>query len=111
MPTIVCTLQLLPSLKVKKVLGVVEAAIIKAHAIDRKLLETAGSMSSSSFVEASELENGAEMLIKRLEEKAEKIGATHVLGTKISLKKLPEGVVLIYAYGTAVVAEIEQAYQ
>ena len=103
---IVTTTTELPGYRIKKVLGIVSGSIVRARHIGRDLTAALRNIVGGEIKEYTELlAQAREEALKRMIEKAKKLGANAVIGVRFSTSAVMSGAAEILAYGTAVVVE------
>jgi len=107
---IIVTSPTIPGYKIVKVVGIVHGMTARTRGIGGKLIAGLQSLAGgevSAFT--SELEKAKREATTRLEENAKALGANAVLNVDFETTEVFESVVMISAYGTAVIAEKESS--
>jgi uncharacterized protein YbjQ (UPF0145 family) len=105
---IVTTTDYIPGYRVKKVLGLVSGSVVKARNIGRDIMATLRNIAGGEIVEYTELlATSRDEAIKRMVEKAKALGASAVIGVRLTTANIMSGAAEVLAYGTAVVIEEE----
>jgi uncharacterized protein YbjQ (UPF0145 family) len=107
---IVVTTPTIPGYKIKKVLGVVTGISPRTRGAFGKFIAGIQAVFGgevSAFT--SELEKAKNEALIRIKEKARELGANAIIGLDMETSDIFQGVVVISATGTAVIAEPEEA--
>ncbi len=103
---IVATTTELPGYRIKKVLGIVSGSVVCARHIGRDIMAGLRNIVGGEIKEYTELlAQTREEALKRMIEKARKLGANAVIGVRFSTSAVMSGASEILAYGTAVIIE------
>ena len=103
---VLATTESVPGYRVKKVLGVVSGSVVRARHIGRDLLAVLRNIAGGEIKEYTELlAQARDEAIKRMIEKAKKMGANGVIGVRFATTTVTSGAAEILVYGTAVVLE------
>ncbi len=106
---LVSTTERIPGYKIVKVLGVVCGNTVRARNIGRDLVAGFRNIIGGEIKEYTELMADArEEALRRLKEKAAKMGANAVVGLRFGTSSIMQGASELLAYGTAVVVEPEE---
>jgi len=105
---IVVTIEHVPGYKIKKVLGVVSGSVVRARSLGRDFVAGLRNLAGGEIKEYTELlAESRDLAIKRMVEKAKKLGANAVIGVRFASSAVMSGASEVLAYGTAVVIEPE----
>lgn len=105
---IVVTTPTIPGYRIVEVKGIVTGIAPRTRGVGGKILASFESLFGgeiSAFT--SEMEKAREEAINRMISKAKELGANAIVGVDIETSEIFQGVVLVSATGTAVVAEKE----
>ncbi len=105
---IVVTTPTIPGYRIVEVKGIVTGIAPRTRGVGGKILASLESLFGgeiSAFT--SEMEKAREEAINRMISKAKELGANAIVGVDIETSEIFQGVVLVSATGTAVVAEKE----
>ena len=103
---IVSTTTEIPGYRVKKVLGIVTGSVVRARHLGRDILATLRNIAGGEIKEYTELlADARDEAVKRMVERARKMGANAVVGVRFATTAVASGAAEILAYGTAVVVE------
>ena len=106
---IVTTTESVPGYRIKKVLGIVSGSVVRARHIGRDIVASLRNIVGGEIKEYTELMAQArDEAIRRMIEKAKKLGANAVIGVRFSTTAVMSGAAEILAYGTAVILEPEE---
>ena len=105
---IIATIDRIPGYRIKKVLGVVSGSVVRARSIGRDFLAGLRNLAGGEIKEYTELlAESRDIAIKRMIEKAKKLGANAVIGVRFTTSSVMSGASEIVAYGSAVIIEPE----
>ncbi len=103
---IVTTLTEIPGYRVKEIKGVVSAGTVLAKHLGKDILAGLRNLFGGEVKEYTEMMAEArELAIKRVKEKALKMGANAVIGLRFTTSAIASNAAEVMAYGTAVVIE------
>jgi len=106
---IVTTADYIPGYKIKKVLGIVSGSVVRARHLGRDFMAALRNLAGGEVKEYTELlAESRDEAIKRMIEKAKKLGANAVISMRFATTAVMSGAAEILAYGTAVIAEPEE---
>ncbi len=106
---LVTTLEYVPGYRVKNVLGIVSGSIVKARNIGRDFTAFLRNIAGGEIVEYTELlAQSRDEAIRRMVEKAKRLGANAVIGVRLTSSNIMSGAAETVAYGTAVILEKEE---
>ena len=106
---IVTTAESVPGYRIKKVLGIVSGSVVRARHLGRDIVASLRNIAGGEIKEYTELMVQArDEAIRRMIEKAKKLGANAVIGVRFSTTAVMSGAAEILAYGTAVILEPEE---
>lgn len=105
---LIVTTERVPGYRVKRVLGLVSASIVKARHLGRDIMAALRNIAGGEIKEYTELMAEARNeALRRLVEKARSMGANAVLAVRFSTTAVASGAAEILVYGTAAVVEPE----
>lgn len=105
---IITTTDYVPGKKVKEILGLVRGNTIQAKHIGKDIMAGFRSLVGGEIKEYTEmLTEAREIALKRMIEKAEKLGADAVINVRFMTSSVMGGAAEILVYGTAVKLEDE----
>jgi len=105
---LISTTESIPGYKIVKVLGIVSGSVVLARNLGRDILAGLRNIAGGEIKEYTELMATArDIALKRLKEKALKMGANAIIGVRFSSSAIMGGAAETLAYGTAVVVEPE----
>lgn len=103
---ILATIDYIPGYRIVKVLGVVTGNTVRARHIGKDIVAILRNIVGGEIKEYTELlESARSIALKKLKEKAKRMGANAVIGIRFSTASVMGGAAEILAYGTAVVVE------
>ncbi len=103
---IISTTEDLPGYRIKKVLGIVSGSVVRARHLGRDFLAALRNIAGGEIKEYTELlAQARDEALKRMIEKAKKMGANAVIGVRFATTTIMSGASEILAYGTAVIVE------
>ncbi len=103
---IVSTTEHLPGYKIKKILGIVSGSVVRARHLGRDIMAALRNIAGGEIKEYTELlAEARNEALKRMIEKAKKMGANAIIGVRFATTAVMSGVAEILAYGTAVIVE------
>ena len=106
---IVTTMETLPDVRIRKVLGLVRGNTIRARHLGRDIQAVLRHVVGGEVVEYTKLMGEArEQALDRMIADAEQLGANAVIAVRITTSMVMTGAAEILCYGTAVVWEPEQ---
>ncbi|MEB3825596.1 MAG: YbjQ family protein [Desulfurococcales archaeon] len=104
----VTTTEKIPGYRIVKVIGLVSGSSAKAKHIGRDIMASLRNIAGGEVKEYTELmAESRDTALKRMMEKAEKMGANAIIGVRLSTSMIASGVAEIVFYGTAVKVEPE----
>ncbi len=102
----ISTMEQMPHIKIKKVLGIVEGNTIRARSVGRDIMAGLKNLVGGEIEEYTKLmAESREQALDRMIQSAEELGANAVFGVKFSTSYIMSGAAEILAYGTAVIME------
>ncbi|RLG84594.1 MAG: hypothetical protein DRO40_00965 [Thermoprotei archaeon] len=103
---IVSTTEHIPGYKIKKILGIVSGSIVRARHLGRDIMAALRNIAGGEIKEYTELlAEARNEALKRMIEKAKKMGANAIIGVRFATTAVMSGAAEILAYGTAVIVE------
>ena len=100
---IVVNIDYVPGKEIKEVLGLVRGSTIRAKHVGKDIVAGFRHLVGGELTEYTEMLNEArEVALKRMVEKAEKMGADAVINVRFMTASIMRGAAEILAYGTAV---------
>ncbi|RLF45805.1 MAG: hypothetical protein DRN29_06055 [Thermoplasmata archaeon] len=100
---IVVNIDHVPGREIKEVLGLVRGSTIRAKHVGKDIVAGFRHLVGGELTEYTEMLNEArEVALKRMVEKAEKMGADAVINVRFMTASIMRGAAEILAYGTAV---------
>ena len=100
---IVVNIDHVPGREIKEVLGLVRGSTIRAKHVGKDIVAGFRHLVGGELTEYTEMLNEArEVALKRMIEKAEKMGADAVINVRFMTASIMRGAAEILAYGTAV---------
>ena len=100
---IVVNIDHVPGKEIKEVLGLVRGSTIRAKHVGKDIVAGFRHLVGGELTEYTEMLNEArEVALKRMVEKAEKMGADAVINVRFMTASIMRGAAEILAYGTAV---------
>lgn len=105
---IVATTDTIASMRITRVLGLVQGSTVRARHIGRDLTAFLKNITGGEIREYTKLlAEAREQCLDRMREEATKMGANAVVGLRFSSTDISEGASELLVYGTAVVIEPE----
>jgi len=105
---LIVTIEQIPGYKIKKVLGVISGSVVRARSFGRDFMAGLRNLAGGEIKEYTELlAESRDLAIKRMAEKAKKLGANAVIGVRFATSSVMSGASEVVAYGTAVILEPE----
>ncbi len=96
----------IPGQEIKETLGLVRANTVRARAIGNDILASLRGIVGGEVREYAELlARSREDVLLRMEQRAESLGATAIVGIRFSTSMISSGSAEILGYGTAVISE------
>lgn len=106
---LIVTIEQIPGYKIKKVLGVISGSVVRARSFGRDFMAGLRNLAGGEIKEYTELlAESRDLAIKRMAEKAKKLGANAVIGVRFATSSVMSGASEVVAYGTAVILEPEE---
>lgn len=103
---IVTTTDSIEGMRIVKVLGLVRGSTVRARHIGRDIMAGLRNIVGGEVTEYTKLlAESREESLRRLEERAQELGANAVVGMRFMTSMIMGGAAEILAYGTAVVVE------
>jgi uncharacterized protein YbjQ (UPF0145 family) len=100
---IISTTDFIPGKEIKEILGIVRGNTIQAKSIGKDIKAGFRHMAGGEIKEYTDmLTEAREISLKRMEEKAEELGADAIINLRFTTSAIMGGAAEILAYGTAV---------
>lgn len=103
---IVSNMEIIPGVKIKEHLGLVQGSTVRTKHFGRDLMAGIKNIFGGELRGYTELlQEAREEAVDRMKQQAEAVGANAVLNVRFSTSSVTQGAAELFAYGTAVILE------